>query len=241
MILNCPSCSAKFMVSSEALGDHGRDVRCSKCGHIWFQPPDRDSLDDLSIGLDDHDYSKDASSDNDISFNPYVERPEAEPTPEILKSKTETPQKKKTVMVASLRQKKIAGVMVALAIASVVFYGIVAAYKPIGKAIPFMGAAYEKIGWPLPKIKSQIAFERLKLSREGNKIKGTGLIVNLTSEDQSLNHITVDLMDLSDKVVKSFDIKMTSATLKAESSEAVEFFVDEPPKDAVSVRIKLFQ
>ncbi len=227
------------MVSSEALGDQGRDVRCGKCGHVWFQPPERDSLDELNIGLDDHDYSTDKSSDDDISFETHVDKPEA--IPEILKPKADEPAKVKTVKEATKRQKQIAGIMVALAVASVIFYALVAPYKSIGRAVPFMAAAYEKMGWPMPQAKKQIAFERLRLSREGNKIKGSGLIVNLTSEDQPLNYMTVDLLDLSDNVVKTLDIKMTSATLKAESSEAVEFFVDEPPKDAVSVRIKLVQ
>ena len=231
------------MVSSEALGDQGRDVRCSKCGHVWFQPPERDSLDELNIGVDDHDYSADQSSGDDISFETHVDKPE--PIPEILKPRANEsanePAKVKTVKVATKRQKQIAGVMVALAIASVAFYALVAPYKSIGRAVPFMAAAYEKIGWPMPQVKKQIAFERLRLSREGNKIKGNGLIVNLTSEDQPLNYMTVDLLDLSDNIVKTFDIKMTSTKLKAESSEPVEFFVDEPPKDAVSVRIKLVQ
>ncbi len=227
------------MVSSEALGAAGRDVRCGKCGHVWFQGPERDSLDELDIDLGDHDFSSDKQSDNDLSFETHIER--TEPNSEILKPKAEEPRQEKTVKEATLLQRQIAGAMVALAFASVIFYALVAPYKTIGRAVPFMGAAYEKMGWPMPKAKKQIAFERLKLAREGKKIKGSGLIVNLTSEDQPLNYMTVDLLDLSDKVVKTFDIKMASTKLKAEASEPVEFFVDEPPKDAVSVRIRLVQ
>lgn len=39
MHLTCPSCSAKFKVPDKALGTEGRNVRCGKCGHVWFQEP----------------------------------------------------------------------------------------------------------------------------------------------------------------------------------------------------------
>lgn len=39
MILDCPSCSAKFKVDPALLGDTGRSVRCGNCGHSWHQSP----------------------------------------------------------------------------------------------------------------------------------------------------------------------------------------------------------
>jgi len=39
MIVNCPNCSAKFMVDASALGPTGRQVRCGRCKESWFQGP----------------------------------------------------------------------------------------------------------------------------------------------------------------------------------------------------------
>ncbi len=39
MILECPSCTAKFSVPDGALGATGKQVRCSKCGHMWLAKP----------------------------------------------------------------------------------------------------------------------------------------------------------------------------------------------------------
>ncbi len=39
MILDCPSCSAKFKVDPALLGEAGRSVRCGNCGHSWHQVP----------------------------------------------------------------------------------------------------------------------------------------------------------------------------------------------------------
>ncbi|MFM8800785.1 MAG: MJ0042-type zinc finger domain-containing protein, partial [Tagaea sp.] len=39
MIVACPNCAARFRVADDALGAHGRHVRCGNCGHGWVQKP----------------------------------------------------------------------------------------------------------------------------------------------------------------------------------------------------------
>lgn len=41
MILNCPSCSTRYLTDPVSFQPNGRLVRCANCGHSWFQtPPD---------------------------------------------------------------------------------------------------------------------------------------------------------------------------------------------------------
>jgi predicted Zn finger-like uncharacterized protein len=41
MILTCPACSVRYLVDARALGVRGRNVRCARCSHTWYQaPPD---------------------------------------------------------------------------------------------------------------------------------------------------------------------------------------------------------
>jgi predicted Zn finger-like uncharacterized protein len=37
MILTCPSCSTRYQTDSARFAPPGRNVRCAKCGHVWFQ------------------------------------------------------------------------------------------------------------------------------------------------------------------------------------------------------------
>lgn len=47
MKLICPSCSTGYVFNSRDLGPNGRRVRCARCSHVWFQPPE--SLPDSEI------------------------------------------------------------------------------------------------------------------------------------------------------------------------------------------------
>jgi predicted Zn finger-like uncharacterized protein len=38
MILTCPSCRSRYQADSARFLPNGRNVRCAKCGQVWFQP-----------------------------------------------------------------------------------------------------------------------------------------------------------------------------------------------------------
>lgn len=75
MILICPACSARYLVSSAAVGPKGRDVRCAKCDHEWFEEPDEILQEDYGNqeikSQDDYEAeaSDNSSYDDDVENN----------------------------------------------------------------------------------------------------------------------------------------------------------------------------
>jgi len=39
MFIVCEKCSSQYGVSEKAIGENGREVKCSSCGHTWHQMP----------------------------------------------------------------------------------------------------------------------------------------------------------------------------------------------------------
>ena len=40
MIITCKSCSTKYSINKNALGENGKKVKCSNCGYEWYQKLD---------------------------------------------------------------------------------------------------------------------------------------------------------------------------------------------------------
>lgn len=45
MILTCPNCDTRYQTDATKFAPPGRNVRCAKCGHVWFQGPPEPEVD----------------------------------------------------------------------------------------------------------------------------------------------------------------------------------------------------
>ncbi|MBM3516482.1 MAG: hypothetical protein FJX56_01095, partial [Alphaproteobacteria bacterium] len=41
MIVSCPNCETRFNIDPSVLLPNGRNLRCSRCRHVWLEPPVR--------------------------------------------------------------------------------------------------------------------------------------------------------------------------------------------------------
>ena len=251
MILECPSCSARFMLSSDALGSKGREVRCGKCAHMWFQPPERDSLDDLpreTIGASESSSARQAdinalidsaiSGDTgvDIDFQEHVAPKAAKP--KASKSKFE---KQVETEAPSGKRRHILAILAGIVLGIIPILYIAMNSENLSQSSPFLARSYAAVGMLKAEKESKVAFDRLKISRNANSITGSGYVINLSDSDIQLNDVTVDLVDMDYKVLKSEIVKIDEGVLAAESTKKFDFTFKDIPREAVSVRASVKQ
>lgn len=221
------------MVASEALGSEGREVRCGKCGHLWFQPGERDSLDELP---------PEEPGEFDIGFEPHVDKPEPpQPAPDILKPKAAQPPAAEPEKESIVSKKTAASVLAAFVLVWILAFILISARESIAKSSSFMAGAYEKLGLHLPKEEASIAVDRFKVVKDGKKLSASLYLINLTGEEVPVKKITAEMLDLDDKPMKSMDVQVPESTIKGESQSKVEFSFEDAPKDAVSIKVKVAQ
>ncbi len=39
MLISCSACNSKYLINSADIKPNGRNVKCARCGHKWFQEP----------------------------------------------------------------------------------------------------------------------------------------------------------------------------------------------------------
>ena len=39
MIIRCSACATRYRIDPTVLGEAGRRLRCTRCGHVWLEPP----------------------------------------------------------------------------------------------------------------------------------------------------------------------------------------------------------
>lgn len=66
MIVTCPKCSSRFLLSAQTLGEEGKKVRCSRCKNVWQQEPDEEALAELQAKVDADTYAVSVDADGDL-------------------------------------------------------------------------------------------------------------------------------------------------------------------------------
>jgi len=223
MILVCPKCSTRYLLSSAAIGPEGREVRCAKCAHEWFQEPDPDLADYLQ-DEDNYDDNQDDSREDNGFFAEEEEgdTDEGEEIPESVK-----PQADHTNVPAFaadvIRQKptlqaQITGYAAALFIfmaVLAVFFGFRA---KIVTAWPSAEAIYDLAGFP-------------------TDLQGENLVMESLSATILKNDDGQDVLLLKGRVInltnKPVNVPQMRATLRSTNGDDGDSWLIDAPVDEV--------
>ncbi|WP_042695242.1 zinc-ribbon domain-containing protein [Azospirillum sp. B506] len=203
MIVSCPTCSTRYTLSDESLGQDGRKVRCARCGHTWWQMPER------------------AEREPVIPDAPTELRPVRPAKPATGKGAVRDAGTSRTKPSKGPRVKPARSTVIGFAVLGVLVAGTAAgAYfgrDAIVRGWPPAALLYETIGLPAepPGFGLELRNIRSEQKQDGGKtvLLLEGEVANTTDAERMLPPLRVNSFGPEHKLLQSWVIEQSAETL----------------------------
>lgn len=220
MILTCPNCTTRFLLSAFVLAPDGRKVKCTNCSETWFQLPDPE---ELNAAPDEK------PQDIPESVKPI---PRGSSVPAVRDDEA--------------RGKISAGkIAIAAAVSLILLGGIFIAMKDIiMSAMPTTLPIYKTLGVVSTIPGEGLVFDRLEARLSENSetpmIFLSGTVINLSSNDVGVPNMLAELRGKDGKTLKAVLITPPLNHLPAEDVMPFEAaFEDDGLASEIYVRFTL--
>lgn len=219
MILTCPNCSTRFVLSAFVLAPEGRKVKCSNCGERWFQLPDPEELNAA---------------------------PEEQPE-EIPESVKPVPKGSSVPAIKDDEEEKssktlFAGVLATFLVFVLTFVLVLVFYKNIVAALPASLPLFNSIGVVSTLPGEGLVFDRLEAraseSSHEPKIFLSGAVINLTPNQVSVPPMLAEFRDNDGAVLREVIIDPPADILEAEGTLPFEAVFDDSGDPAQEIFIR---
>ena len=258
MILTCPSCTMRYIVSEGAIGPNGRTVRCAHCGNQWFEQAE-EGLDEALFSQDESEGVSLYAARDDVDFDekplPDADEPESDeidfqsilqkeiesaPIPEGVKPVQEEydpvlaqlgPQKEVKVPSGA----KFSGFLTAALIWVFVLAGLLFAQPHISRLFPPSNMLYSLIGMKPAMPGEGLALDGLRAQITDGKISLQGSVINLRDKDIRVPSIMATIVDQDEKPIEQLLIAPPVANIKAEGQASFDAVYPTVPDGASNV------
>lgn len=262
MILTCPACTMRYLVSEGAIGPNGRRVRCAHCGNQWVQEPE-EGLDEALFGTDDDEGGidfdtaspilqddddapfevasrevKPAADEAAYDFQSILQKElEGAPIPEGVKP---IPRSDDEVLPARGKGGKLSsgrlGGFAAAATVWVLLLGMILLMQPqISRAWPPSNLFYSFFGMkPVPPGEG-LGLSGLRAELAEGKIRLLGDIINLRETELKVPSVMASIVDANGKEIDRILIAPPVARLKAEGQVSFDALYPKIPDGAANV------
>jgi predicted Zn finger-like uncharacterized protein len=240
MILTCPSCRTRYQADSAHFHLPGRNVKCAKCGEIWFQaaPEPEGQTEPEPVMAPPIAPVDAAAAEAELSARDAVSALDFDVQPAI---ETEAPRR------AVRAERSWAGAL-AQAIGWVAFFFLVGAIgwsivqyrQTIAGLWPQSASFYAFIGMPV-NVRG-IALTNIAYRQEyedGQPVLSvTGKVVNVSNKEQVVPEIRVVLLDDAKHELYQWTFDAGIPTLKPGSESAFVTRLSSPPAEARNLDVR---
>ncbi len=233
MILTCPSCATRYSINSVALGDRGREVRCIKCAHTWYQEPENQHTGEpLDLQPEEPTAAVDADKPTGLIDRPRARRER----PAGARQRTAKPGRRRRERVMAWAT--LAGFVVALVLGG--YFGrqlVVDTWPPASRI-------YALLGVPVLPV-NRLGFELTNLSQVTENeagvavLKITGDIVNITDQARPAPRVRIGIRDESAKEIHHWTAAPLAAKVAPGGVTSFVTRLENPPAEARDMLLTL--
>jgi predicted Zn finger-like uncharacterized protein len=237
MILTCPSCSTRYQADSARFVAPGRNVRCAKCGHVWFQT------------------APEAEPEPEPVLEPAVEAPPAsEPQPSAPEpvaaaplSSILKPQSTETPPPPKKRKPAKGGILAdAIAWAALIFLAVTIGWaavqyrQTIVELWPGVAPLYDVVGLPVETEGMALIDVAYQHEVEDGQpvLSVTGKIVNVSDRELPVPIIRVMLSDQDQHEIYHWMFNVGVQSLKPGAESPFITRLSSPPPEARNLNIR---
>lgn len=201
MICTCPSCTTRYIVDAQALGARGRNVRCSRCAHTWFEtgqtalPAPSMAPAMAAAGSAGMAEGVGGFAGERLDGPASMRRPAAaRPAPK--------------------RASPMIGWLVFVAVVLALMIGLILGREPIVAAWPPAARLFETVGLRLAPPGEGLDLRGVRSIRDadGHELRVEGTVVNVAAKAVALPAIGINLRDASGQVVRHLQARPFSQT-----------------------------
>jgi predicted Zn finger-like uncharacterized protein len=261
MILTCPQCATRYRMEDDRFPSGGGNVRCTKCGHGWFQEAPAIALEPAldSVSQPEPPFQPPAAPPSQPSpeeWHRYFSPPPPQPSPEDLRrsafvpppppppTASAKPQAEVSPPGATRDNRLFIGGLIALAaVVALIIWAGVRYRDEISRAWPQSSAMYAALGMPVHvpgltftdvNYRRDTQSGRLVLTVEGN-------LVNAGSRELDVPAIEVTLTDANRREVDRWVFSPGANHLEPGEKLAFSTQRTNPPEDARNLDMTLAQ
>ena len=228
MILTCPSCGTRYQTDRARFVPAGCNVRCAKCGHVWFQAsPDGPPPPPLDAVIEEARESADVSIASNIPLSSARPRP----TSDVEKREPR------------FRLATLGAWLALLIVGAGIGWAAVQYRQSIAELWPQSATVYAALGMPVNA--RGLAIEDLSYKQEvedGESVLSiTGRIVNITNRELAVPELHASLSDDAKRELYHWNFDAGVTTLKPGADAAFMTRLASPPTEARMVDVRFAQ
>jgi predicted Zn finger-like uncharacterized protein len=241
MILTCPSCRTRYQADSARFAAPGRNVRCAKCGHVWFQ-----AAPTSEVELEPEPIVTPAAPAHAPSVAPVAQAsaPEASSAPlgagpaaeDSISARAETRPR-----LGGARLAQSAGWVALIALIAAIGWASVQYRQAIASLWPQSASLYAAVGLPVNVRGIQLTnISYQQEYQDGQPVLSvTGKVVNISNRELPVPEIRVVLLDDAKHELYHWNFDAGIPTLKPGGESTFVTRLSSPPPEARNLNVRV--